>query len=158
MDLIACIHSTFEPVIRCSTYPRTQIDIQIKVLAADGGVLQAAVNATCLALQTAGIAMDDSVIGLACAIYNETGLLDPNAVEEQDLPYLTLAYLPRSGEISMVNMETRLYIDRFQALLDLAIKGAQVLKEDMEGLLRQNAEELRDKALGKKSVGQSRTD
>ncbi|TFY81403.1 hypothetical protein EWM64_g2610 [Hericium alpestre] len=46
LELAATIKSTFEPVVQTTLYPRSQIDIFVHVLQQDGGVLQAAVNAT----------------------------------------------------------------------------------------------------------------
>jgi exosome complex component RRP41 len=46
-------------------YPRTQIDIHLHVMEADGGVLCACINAACLALVDAGVAMKDLVV--ACS-------------------------------------------------------------------------------------------
>src|SRR5712671_3465579 len=58
------IKATFEPVVQTSLYPRSQIDVFVHVLQQDGGVLQAAINATTVALVNAGVPLADYV----CAV------------------------------------------------------------------------------------------
>jgi exosome complex component RRP41 len=79
VELGAAIRKTFESVIQLQLYPRTQIDVSVCVLQADGGVRSAAMNAVTLALIDAGVALEDFVC--ACSIGSIGGalLLDPNA-------------------------------------------------------------------------------
>eukprot|EP00128_Syssomonas_multiformis_P010069 Colp12_sorted_trinity150504_noHs@18515 len=79
------IRKVFENVILTTLHPRTSIQIIVQVLHDDGALLACAINATCLALMDAGIAMK----GLACAtsaiLTSDTRLLlDPTAIEEKD--------------------------------------------------------------------------
>ena len=55
------VRAVFDPVVQTQLYPRTQIDVSITLLQADGGVRAACINATTLALIDAGIAMEDFV-------------------------------------------------------------------------------------------------
>ena len=57
MDLALSIKQTFESVILCSLFPRSQISIFVNIVQTDGGSLTAALNATTLALMDAGIPM-----------------------------------------------------------------------------------------------------
>ena len=58
-ELASSVRSVFDPVVQTQLYPRTQIDVSITLLQADGGVRAACINATTLALIDAGIAMVD---------------------------------------------------------------------------------------------------
>ena len=79
IELGAAIRKTFDPVVQLQLYARTQIDVAVCVMQADGGVRSAAINAVTLAMMDAGIAMEDFVC--ACSVGSVGGalLLDPNA-------------------------------------------------------------------------------
>ena len=80
VETATAIRQTFETVILCDLYPRSQIDIFITILQADGGEhshahpdplhtpcriagkQSASINAATLALMDAGIAMSDFVV------------------------------------------------------------------------------------------------
>ena len=56
------LKSVFEQVIFLEQYPRSQINLQVFVLQADGAFRSAAFNAVSLALMDAGIAMRDFLV------------------------------------------------------------------------------------------------
>ena len=64
------------------------------------GVLQAAINATTLALIDAGIALFDYVVAVSAGLHSTSILLDLTNTEESDLPHLTVAVMPRSGKVT----------------------------------------------------------
>lgn len=59
-------------------------------------------------------------------------MLDLTQAEEQALPGLTVAVLPRSGKVTLVNLETRVGVGRFEEMLRWGVEGAQVVKGAME--------------------------
>ncbi|PKI83288.1 Exosome non-catalytic core component [Malassezia vespertilionis] len=130
------IQSTFNPVIHTHLYPRSQIDIVVQVLQQDGGVLPTAINACTLALMDAGISMSDYVTALTCGLYGSTSLLDLNLAEQTDLPYVTMAILPRSERLPLLTLDTRLHIDRFDAMVGVSIEAAQVIRDAMDAAMR----------------------
>jgi len=67
-ELASAVRSVFEPVVQVHLYPRTQIDVSITLLQADGGVRPACINATTLALIDAGIAMEDYVCACGAGV------------------------------------------------------------------------------------------
>lgn len=60
-EISLVIRQTFESVIHTQLFPRSQIDIYIQILQADGGTRCAAINAATLALIDAGIPMKVSI-------------------------------------------------------------------------------------------------
>lgn len=153
-------------------YPRSQIDIFVQILSQDGGefamlcgsvpslrqisgMLSAAINATTLALVHAGISLSRPVTSLAISALHNTPLLDPSFAEESDLPTVTIACLAPSvsnnseerdtGKVTLVNMETRLSVDRFEGMLELAVQACAVLSEEMDTIIRSWTEELAGK-------------
>ncbi|KAG8907189.1 Exosome non-catalytic core component [Tulasnella sp. 403] len=148
MEFAANIKSTFEPIIQTQLYPRSQIDIFVQVLQQDGGLLQAAINATTLALIDAGIALTDFVCSITCALHDTVTLLDLTNVEESDLPNLTAAVLPRSGNITLLTLETRIHVDRFEEMFRMAGAAGKVIHAEMLRAVQTRTERL-VKAMGK---------
>ncbi|KZO96557.1 ribosomal protein S5 domain 2-like protein [Calocera viscosa TUFC12733] len=142
LEFAASIKATFEPVIQTTLYPRSEIHIHIHVLQLDGGLLQASINATTLALIDAGIPMLDYVSSLSAGLYLTTAMLDLTSIEESDLPSVTVAVLPRSGKVTLVSMETRLHVDRFEEMFKLAMEGGKVLRGEMDRIVRERTAAL----------------
>ncbi|KAM0786048.1 hypothetical protein ACM66B_006859 [Microbotryomycetes sp. NB124-2] len=165
IELAASLKATFEPVILLHLFPRSAIDIYIQVLEVDGALLQAAINATTLALVSAGIPLTDYVCSLSLASYpyispsappqvppfelttpsvahsnsergsigsGSTTLVDLTNQEENALPNLTVAVLPRSGKVTLVSLETRVGVGRFEEMLRWGIEGSVAIQGAME--------------------------
>ena len=138
------IKATFEPVVQTSLYPRSQIDIFVHVLQQDGGVLPAAINATTVALINAGVPLMDYVCAITGGVHAAAPMLDLTALEETDLPHVTVASMPRSGNLTLVSMETRLHVDRFEEILRLAGEAGTVIHKEMRAMVRQRTKGLLD--------------
>jgi len=39
-------------------------------------------------------------------------MLDLTTLEENDIPHVTVAMMPRTGKVMLVTMETRLHVDK----------------------------------------------
>jgi exosome complex component RRP41 len=144
LELAATIKATFEPVVQTSLYPRSQIDIFVHVLQQDGGVLQAAINATTVALVNAGVPLADYVCAVTGGVHAAAPMLDLTALEEADLPHVTVASMPRSGHLTLVSTETRLHIDRFEEILRLAGEAGAVIHKEMRAVVRGRTKSLLD--------------
>ncbi|KAH9814101.1 ribosomal protein S5 domain 2-type protein [Melampsora americana] len=134
MDLSYSIQNTFESVIMLNLYPRSVIEIFIEVLQEDGGLLQAAINATSLSLIASGISIKDYIIAISIGslTYPNLPLLDITNLEQTDLPFLTIATLPRSSKICLIQLENKLNIDEFEKLCKIGIQACEVLKDEFE--------------------------
>lgn len=118
-------------------------------------MLSAAINATTLALVHAGVSITRPLSSLAVSALHDVALLDPSGSEENDLPTVTVACLSPAikpgvsmpdeeteeedlleGQITVVNMETRLSIDRFEGMLKLAVQGCKVISQEMDRVIR----------------------
>lgn len=71
-----------------------------------------------------------------------TTLLDLVQAEEQALPALTVGVLPRSGKVTLVNLETRVGVGRFEEMLRWGVEGAKVVQGAMEEAVRDWADGL----------------
>lgn len=90
----------------------------------------------------AGIPMSDYVTALTCGLYGSTALLDLNLTEQSDLPFVTLAVLPRSGNVPLMLMDTRIHIDRFSAMVGVSVEAAKVIRDEMDVAMRQRTDKL----------------
>ncbi|KAG7089689.1 hypothetical protein E1B28_011344 [Marasmius oreades] len=154
LELVQTLKSTFEPVIQMSLYPRSQIDIYVQVLQQDGGLLQACINATTLALANAGIPLFDLVCAVTGGVHSTSPLLDLTQLEENDLPNVTIAVMPRSGKMALVSMETRLHVDRFEEIFRLAGEASTVIHGEIKRAVKETTANLVDAMQpGKSSAG-----
>ncbi|KAM6571343.1 hypothetical protein CsatA_015423 [Cannabis sativa] len=81
-EISLVIRQAMEACIMTHLMPRSQIDIFVQVLQADGGTRAACVNAASLALADAGIPMREIVTSCSAGYLNSTPLLDLNYVED----------------------------------------------------------------------------
>lgn len=135
LELAATIKSTFEPVVQTNLYPRSQIDVFVQVLQQDGGLLQACINGTTLALVNAGIPLLDFVCAVTGGVHSTSPMLDLTLLEENDIPNVTVAVMPKTGKVTLVTMETRLHVDRFEEIFRLAGDAGKVIHEEMKGAI-----------------------
>lgn len=130
--MAAMIASTFEPAVQTTLYPRSQIDIYVHILQQDGSLLSACINATTLALITAGVPLHDFVCAVTGGVHSTSPLLDLTTVEENDVPHVTVAVMPRTRKVALVNLETRLHLERFRELFELACEAGQTIHKEMK--------------------------
>ncbi|ORY96235.1 exosome component 4 [Syncephalastrum racemosum] len=143
LELATFIRQTFEPIVLTSQFPRSQIDIYLQIFQHDGGMLQACINAATLALVDAGIPMLDYVCACSAGSIDKTPVLDLNYVEEStDTPELTLALLPRTGQVNLVELESRLHIEQLKDVTDLATEGCLQIHTILDQVIRDNSEYL----------------
>lgn len=139
----------------------------LTVLVMHLGMLSAAINATTLALIHAGISLTRPLSSLSVSALHDTPLLDPSGTEETDLPTVTVACLapsttsssisdqqdPYEGQVTLVNMETRLSIDRFEGMLKLAVQGCRVISEEMDNVIRTWTEGMAESLKAGQQIG-----
>jgi len=118
------------PAIFLEKFPRSTIDVFIEVLEAEGGTRCAGLTAASVALADAGIPMRDLVASCAAGKAGGNVVLDLSENEdkegEADLP---VAIMPRTGEISLLQMDGHLTPEELDKALDLAIEGCKKINE-----------------------------
>jgi exosome complex component RRP41 len=152
LEIAATIKSTFEPVILTTLYPRTQIDVYVTVLQQDGGLLQACINGTTLALMNAGIPMLDFVCAITGGVDSTSPMLDLTTLEENGIPHVTVATMPKTGKVALVTMETRLHVDRFEEIFRLAGEAGKVLHREMKAAVMERTSTLVNAMGGQRNV------
>ncbi|KAI5627211.1 exosome complex component RRP41 [Silurus asotus] len=137
------LKQTFEAAVLTQLYPRSQIDIYVKILQSDGGNYSACVNAATLALVDAGIPMRDYVCACTAGFVEDTPLADLcHAEESGGGTTLSLALLPRRENIALVQMDARLHQDHLPALMEAATVACKGLSKVLDSVVRQHLQEV----------------
>lgn len=131
------VEQTFQEAVLCHLYPRSQISIFIQVLMDDGGALAVGINAATLALINAGIAMKDFVCACTVGYVEEHTLVDVNYMERSTGGVsMTVAVYPNSRKVALLQMESRLPMDKFEDVLSLGTEGCILVYEVLKKKLK----------------------
>jgi exosome complex component RRP41 len=144
------IANTFSSSLLTHLYPHSTISINLHVLSQDGSLLAACLNASTLALIDAGIPMTDYIVsctaGTTVAYDSNKGnadpLLDLNGLEEQELPFLTVATLGARERVSVLVMETKVHISRLEGMLAVGVDGCKQVREVMDQVVRSHGKKM----------------
>lgn len=138
------LQQTLSAAIMTELYPRSQIDIYIEMLQADGGNFCAAINAATLALVDAGICLKEYVTACTASLANgDVPLMDVSNVEEMSGgPTLTVATLPSSGKIAFMEMSQRFHLDSLPKVLETASKGCKEIATVIDEAVRIHLQEV----------------
>ncbi|CAF1325413.1 unnamed protein product [Didymodactylos carnosus] len=127
------IQRVFQQAILTETYPKSQIDIYLKILQSDGNDYCPCVNATTLALINAGIPLKDFVCSSTVGNIQGKYIVDLNQQEEQQqTPKLTLTIMPQRNEIVSLSCESRVHAITYNDMLDSATNACQQLFSSMK--------------------------
>ncbi|KAH7423791.1 hypothetical protein KP509_12G074100 [Ceratopteris richardii] len=134
VEISLVIRQSMEAAIMTHLLPRTQIDIFVHVLQADGGTRSACINAASLALADAGIPMRDIVASCAS---------DLNYLEDSGGgPDVTIALLPKLDKITLLQMDAKLPLEMFEKVFELGNKGCVAIANYMRNVLLENTKDL----------------
>lgn len=126
-----------KPAIFLEKFPRSTIDIFVEILQAEGGTRCAGITAASVALADAGIPMSDLVASCAAGKTDGQVVLDLSENEdkegEADLP---VAIMPRTNEITLLQMDGHLTQEEFEGAVDLVIKGCKKINEEQKKALK----------------------
>ena len=144
-EMATTIASAFQPNLFTHLYPHSTITLSLHLLSSDGSVLAALLNASTLALIDAGIPMKDYICACTAgstssySSNDETAdpLLDLNAQEELELPFLTVGTLGGSDSVSVLVMETKVQVGRLEGMLAVGVDGCKQVREVLDGVVRE---------------------
>lgn len=138
------ISNAFSQSLFTNLYPHSTISLSLHVLSQDGSLLAACLNACTLALIDAGVPMRDYIC--ACTAGSTSSyssndeqadpLLDLNNLEEQELPFLTVATLGTTDAVSVLVMETRVQVGRLEGMLAVGVDGCKQVWEILDQVVR----------------------
>ncbi|XP_061960603.1 exosome complex component RRP41 homolog isoform X2 [Populus nigra] len=120
-EISLVIRQTMEECILTNLMPRSQIDIYVQVLQADGGTRSACINAATLALADADLNyVEDSAGG----------------------PDVTVGILPKLDKVTLLQMDAKLPIDTFENVMQLAVEGCKAIANYIREVLLENTKQL----------------
>lgn len=91
----------------------------------------------------AGIPMRDYVCACTAGFVEDTPLADLCHVEESGGgTSLSLALLPRSGNIALLQMDARLHQDHLDTLMEAAMTACKGLNKVLDGVVSQHLKEV----------------
>eukprot|EP00033_Pygsuia_biforma_P001576 GCRY01001775.1.p1 GENE.GCRY01001775.1~~GCRY01001775.1.p1 ORF type:complete len:241 (+),score=6.53 GCRY01001775.1:163-885(+) len=127
-EVSSFLKDTFDQIIMTELFPRTQIDIFVQVIQADGGELAACVNAAMLAVADAGIPVKDVVSACHVGLLSQQAVLDMNYLEEcAPGPNLCVSAFSRENQIISLQQTRKMPSDTLSPLLELSLKGCSMM-------------------------------
>lgn len=151
VEMAHLLKRALEATILLQLYPKSRIQIQIVILADDGGRLCAAINAASAALMDAGIPVKDVLCACSAGYAGGTTdmtLVDLNRQEEssqqgKNAVCLPCAMLPQRGTLVLSQCEARLpdfkTLDR---VLEAAMAGCRAVFDVLQAAVRERASAL----------------
>ncbi len=141
IEISKVIREAFEPVILTHLFPKSQIEVYIEVLQAEGGSRVASLTAAAVALADAGIPMKDMVSAIAVGKLDGQIVVDLGKDEdnygESDVP---IAIRHRDKQIVLLQMDGLLTKEEFAQNLDDAIDGCEKVYSLQADALRRTYE------------------
>ena len=143
IELSKVIREALEPALFLEYFPRTEIDLFIEVLQADGGTRTAGITAASVALADAGIPMKDLVAAIAVGKVEGQIVLDLCDIEDKygegDMP---VAMMPTLGQITLLQADGIFTVDEVAEGLKLAIKGINELYNIQKSALKEKYQKI----------------
>ncbi|XP_042424117.1 exosome complex component RRP41 homolog [Zingiber officinale] len=141
ISLVIC--QTMEACILVHLMPCSQIDIFVQVLQADGETRSACINAATLTLADACFPMRDIVTSCSAGYLSSTPLLHLNYVEDSARgPDVTVGILAKMDKVTLLQMGSKLPIDIFENVMQLAIEGCKAIAQYIREVLLENTKLL----------------
>ena len=128
-----------EPVLDLGEFPSAVVDVYIELLQTDAGTRCAGITAAALALADAGFPMKDLVSAIALGRIEDKVVLDVSKEEEDyeggmaDIP---VAMLPRTGEITLLQMDGLVTLNELKEVLKSAKKACEQIYKVQKDALR----------------------
>ncbi|EDW12301.1 hypothetical protein AWZ03_007921 [Drosophila navojoa] len=134
------LQQALSAAIKSELYPRSQIDIYVEVLQADGANYAVSLNAATLALIDAGICLNEFVVACTASLSNANiPLTDISHIEEvSGGPKLTIAALPTAEKIAFMEMSERFHIDQLETVIETAMAGCREIRDILESAVKEH--------------------
>lgn len=140
-EISMVIQKALSPVLNLEDFPNSVVDVFIELPQTDAGTRCAGICAAAIALADAGISMKDMVTAVAVGRVDDKILVDMNYEEEAyengpvaDVP---VAILPRSGEITLLQMDGEITREQLKQAIELAKKSCNEIYEIQKKALKE---------------------
>lgn len=132
------------PVLDLSAFPKTVVDVYIELVQTDAGTRCAGICAASMALADAGFKMKDLVCAVSVGVVGDTPVVDLFYDEEAyedgavDIP---IAMMPRSGKITLLQLDGDLSKEKFEEALSMAREACSKIYEVQKNALKERYKE-----------------
>ncbi len=144
VEISSVTEKSLLPVVDLSNFPGTVVDIFINITQADAGTRCAGICAAALALADAGIPMRDLIASVSVGKVSDKVLVDLDKLEEDhedgatDIP---VAVVPRTGEITLLQLDGDITKEELIQALELAKKSCKEIYKVQKQALKESYEE-----------------
>jgi len=144
MEFDLFLEQAVQSSVKTELYPRSQLDVYIEVLEADGSNLGVALNAATLALVDAGIYLKEYIVACTAALSTKNiPLTDTSHVEETSgAPTLTLASLPCTNKVAFIEMSHKFHMEHLIPMIEQAMDGCRDIRKVLERCIREHLTRL----------------
>ncbi len=120
------------PVLDLTNYGGSVVDVYVELIQTDAGTRCAGITAAAMALADAGIPMKDLISSVAVGRVGGKVVLDLNKEEEDydgGATDLATAFSPRTGQVTLIQMDGEMTKAELKKALELAKKGCEMIRE-----------------------------
>ncbi len=138
-ELSMVIEKALLPVLNLEDFPNAVVDLFIEFPQTDAGTRCAGICAAAMALADAGLSMKDMVASVSVGKVGDRVLLDLNYKEESyegEVADIPVAMTPRTGAITLLQMDGRVTPEELKEGLKMATKACQEIYEVQKKALK----------------------
>ncbi len=129
------------PVLNLEDFPNAVVDVFIELSQTDAGTRCAGICAAAIALADAGLSMKDLVASVSVGKVDNMVAVDLNYAEESyehgDVADVPVAFIPRTGQISLLQMDGLIDKDSLKQALEMGRKACLQINEIQKKALKE---------------------
>lgn len=129
------------PVLNLEDFPNAVVDVFIELPQTDAGTRCAGICAASIALADAGLSMKDLVASVSVGKVGDMVTVDMNYAEESyedsDVADVPVAFIPRTGQITLLQMDGLIDKESFKKALELGRKACLQINEIQRRALKE---------------------
>ncbi|RME53369.1 exosome complex exonuclease Rrp41 [Candidatus Woesearchaeota archaeon] len=145
------IENALLPVLDLNRYPNAVVDVFIELPQTDAGTRCAAITAASVALADAGIRMKDMVAAVSVGKVDDKLVVDltynEEAYPEGDVADIPVAFIPSTGELSLLQMDGKITPDELERVLEMGRVACVKIAEAQRSALLEKYEDASLKAV-----------
>lgn len=144
-ELSLVMGNSLKPALDLKEFPNSVIDVYVELPETDAGTRCAGICAASMALADAGILMKDLVSSVSIGKVDDKVVVDMDYAEEayEDGPVadVPLAIIPRTGEITLLQMDGEITKDELMKGIAMAKESCKQINEVQKAALKEKYKE-----------------
>ena len=140
-EISMVIEKALLPVLNLEDFPNAVVDVFIELPQTDAGTRCAGICAAAIALADAGLSMKDMVASVSVGKVDNMVAVDLNYAEESyeggDVADVPVAFIPRTGQISLLQMDGLIDSESLKRALEMGRKACMQISEIQKKALKE---------------------